>query len=246
MSEIITVDYLSEAKARETEPFKNDEVFEQILTLLLTESSELQQSLVDVSKYAGLDTATGSSLDLIGQIVGQKRELPANAADLGLLTYFGFNGAENSGTFGDLNDVTLGAIFVDQDQISGGVITLGDDAYRFFIRAKIISNTTAATPEEVIQAATFLLDLPEVSYSELNASIYLGLGRKLDDTDGLVSAGIDERVAAYLYIPRPAGVTLFLYDYDPTNVFGFQGSANTLGFGDLTDPSIGGTFAASF
>jgi hypothetical protein len=246
MAEIKTVDYLSEAKARETTPFNNDEVFEQILTLILAQSNQLQQSLADVSKYAGLDAATGNSLDLIGDIVGQKRILPANAAELGLLTYFGFDNAENSGTFGDVNEVTIGSAFIDQDQISGGVITLGDDAYRFFIRAKIISNTTAATPEDVITASSFLLDLPDITYAELNATIYLGLGRKLDETDGLVSAGIDEKVAAYLYIPRPAGVALFLYDYDPDDVFGFEGDKGSKGFGDLTDTLIGGTFASSF
>lgn len=246
MSEINTVDYVQDAISRETTPFINDSVFENILTLVLSQTSELQEALVDVSKYAGLATATGNALDLIGTLVGQPRELPANAADLGLLDYFGFSGVENGGTFGDLNDLSLGAVFIDQTQIDGGVTTLSDDAYRFFIRAKIIANTTKATPEEVINTAAFLFDLPSVSYNELNASIYLGLGRKLNETDGLVSAGINERAVAYLYIPRPAGVSLYLSDYDPDNVFGFQGSSDALGFGDLNDSTIGGAFASSF
>lgn len=246
MAEIQTTDYISDAISRETEPFKSDELFENILTLILTQSLELQESLVGISKYAGLDTAEGDALGLIGALVGQPRELPADAADLGLLTYFGFDGGENTGTFGDLNDVTLGSIFVDQEQLSGGVIGLSDDAYRFFIRAKIIANTTKATPDEIMSTAAFLFDLPSVSYNELNASIYLGLGRKLNETDGLVSAGINERAVAYLYIPRPAGVALYLSDYDPDDVFGFQGNTNSLGFGDLNDPTVGGAFASSF
>ncbi len=243
MAEINTVDYLSDTIGRETTPFEQDPLFEKILTLILDESCNLEDSLVDISKYSGLDTAKGGALDLIGVLVGQGRSLPASTIDIGALPYFGFNGASSAGTFGDLNNPELGAVFLDQNQIDGGTITLSDNVYRFFIRAKITSNTTKATPEDVIQSAAFLFNPPTISYAESNANIYLGLGRKLNDTDGEFSSGIDESSIASQYLGRPAGVGLIIYDYDSEDVFGFEGDSGSLGFGDLLDHEIGGTFA---
>jgi len=247
MSTFNTVDYLTNAIARETSPFIGDISFENILTLLLQEPSQLQEALGNIKQTSSIDDAYGESLDVIGLIVGQERSLPANAADIGLLTYFGFDGSENSLGFGDLDNANTGANFIDQNQLDGGVITLSDEAYRFFIRAKIIANTTSATPNEIISATSFLFGIEEVSYYERSANITIGLGISPDQTTSLAGTGLDIKAVAYAFIPKPAGVNIaFIYNYDPANVFGFEGDIGSLGFGDLDDSEVGGSFAEIF
>ena len=74
-NEFIEVDYLEEARSRITEQFKEKPIFDKYLELLIGGKIELQQVFKDLMQKRSLNTAIGSQLDQIGEIVGQSRTL---------------------------------------------------------------------------------------------------------------------------------------------------------------------------
>src|ERR1043165_731025 len=140
-NEFIVEQYLDTARTRVTEQFKDEVVFDRYLQLLLQGFQRLELIYKDLMQLRSLDTATGAQLDVIGNIVGQDRELIA--ADL--FDFFGMQGALNAASMGDLNLPTTGGIFYGYGTDLGGNIRLDDDTYRLFIRAKIYKNSTTST-----------------------------------------------------------------------------------------------------
>ena len=80
------VQYLEEARDRVTEQFKDKTVFDKYLQLLIDQQDSIQQVFKDLIQKRSIDEATGATLDIIGEIVGQPRELIS--ADL--FNFFGF------------------------------------------------------------------------------------------------------------------------------------------------------------
>ena len=91
MSEITpfeVVPYLEEARPRYTEQFKNKEVFDKYIQLLIYGQEQLQLVFQDLIQKRSLDTAGGEQLNLIGELVGLPRGSLPSAAWEG--SYFGF------------------------------------------------------------------------------------------------------------------------------------------------------------
>lgn len=78
MSEVnpfVIIDYLEEARSRVTEQFKEKDIFDRHLQLILSGKVELQEVFRQLMQERSLDTAIGAQLDQIGEIVGQSRTL---------------------------------------------------------------------------------------------------------------------------------------------------------------------------
>jgi len=151
-------DYLAEARSRVTEAFKEKPVFDKYLQLASSASAEIQAVALDLYNKRWIDTAEGAQLDIIGNIVGQPRELVG--ADL--YTFFGYEGNPASNSFGTVSDPTIGGFYLTAGTSTSGNIILDDYLYRRFIKAKIIKNKTRATPEDVIKFLTFVFDVENV------------------------------------------------------------------------------------
>ena len=89
-------------------------------------------------------------LDLIGEIVGQPREL----IDIDILEFLDSNIHQE--VWGMLLIVVL--VFFSSGQSTKGNIVLSDDMYRLFIRAKIAKNVTRATPEDIMSFCNFIFE----------------------------------------------------------------------------------------
>jgi len=227
-------DYLSVARSRTTEQFKKDSapVFDRYLQLLLSAQIELQDVFKQLLQMRDLDSAEGEQLNVIGRIVGQDRVL----INADLYTFFGFQGALKAGTFGEFGNNLLGSRFLDYGQPTGGNITLDDETYRLFIRAKIYKNTTRSTPEEFIEVVNLIFGTTGTFLSEngnANATVYIsrpltdiekGLLQYINSTDGYPSR----------LIPKTVGVGIGFGEYQSGNFFGFEGVPGAKGFGDYT------------
>jgi hypothetical protein len=249
MSEITpfeVVDYLEEARGRVTEQFKlngeaGGQVFDRYLQLILSEKVELQLVFKDLMQKRSIDTATGAQLDILGDIVGQPREL----IDTALLTYFAYLGYSNAASFGDLNNPTLGGPYHSLgDPLSGNTL-LSDDQYRLFIKAKILKNNTNTTPNQFIEFMQFVFGIDiNLVVAEGNAEFTLMMGRLLSPFEKVLlnytsySSGYPSR-----FVPKPIGVRVNFGEFDATNYFGFQGSPNAKGYGDINDSTVGGVYA---
>lgn len=244
MSEIndfLIVDYLAEARGRVTELFKDQPNFDAYLQLILSEKIELQSVFADLMQKRSIDTATGAQLDIIGDIVGQPREL----IDSSLLTYFAYQGYSNAGSYGDLSDDTLGSPYYSYGDDLAGNTLLSDEQYRLFIKAKIIKNSTNVTPNQLLDFITFVFGITtNFITAEGGAEFTIMLGRPLSSFEKVLlnyvstANGYPSR-----FVPKPIGVKANFGEFNASSYFGFQGSPNALGYGDLNNSAVGGQYA---
>src|SRR5215217_7796337 len=122
------VDYLSEARSRVTEQFKTEDhpIFDKYLQILLSGKIELQEIFRQLMQERSIDTAVGAQLDIIGDIVGQPREL----IDTALLVFFAYQGYPDAQSYGDLNNPQLGGPYYDINNPLAGNTLLTDEQYR--------------------------------------------------------------------------------------------------------------------
>lgn len=213
------VDYLSEARERTTEIFKDKIVFDKYLQLLLHSQIEIQKTLNDLMQLRDVESATGAQLDVIGRIVGQERELIA--ADL--YEFFGFDGALGAEPMGELGS-SEGGVFWSLGTPLGGNRLLDDETYRKFIKAKIFKNTTASTPEEFIAMVNLIFNTDKTYITEGNeAEFTVYFGRPLTNLDKALLDYISY-VQEYptRMLPKPVGVKMnFNYDGIPSGAGGY-------------------------
>lgn len=225
-----STDYLEEARDRITEAFKNKDIIDRYLQLLLDQQESIQQVFKDLLQKRSIDEATGATLDIIGEIVGQPRELIS--ADL--FNYFGFQGALKADTFGDLGISTIGSRFYDFGTPLGGNVLLDDETYRLFIKAKILKNRTASTPEEFLAFVNFLLGTENTAIFEGQSEYTVLFGRELSAFEQVLlnyvstSQGYPSRL-----IPKTVGVRINFGWFLNENYFGFQGAPGAKGFGEF-------------
>ena len=236
-NEFQVIDYLSEARSRYTQQFKYDpvsdegaKVFDSYVQILLGGKIELQEVFRQLMQERSLDTAVGVNLDNIGEIVGQPRTL----ISVDIFEFFGFQGVPNAGSFGDFYDPSVGDIFYDANNPRFGNITLSDDVYRIFIKAKIAKNSTHATPEEVMEFANFIFSTSGSNIQdEGNAAYTLYIGRLLTGFEISLLNYIQktDNYNAYL-LPQPLGVKVNYGNFNYDNFFGFLGTPNAKGFNE--------------
>lgn len=234
-------DYLSVARSRVTEQFKTDDhpIFDKYLQLLIGGKTELQEVFHQLMQERSIDTATGSQLDIIGDIVGQPREF----IDTALLTYFAYLGYPDAESYGDLNNSGVGGFYRGLDDPLAGNTLLNDDQYRLFIKAKIIKNSTNATPNQLLDFIKFVFDSPQNQLIEEGDAAYtLLVGKELSTFEKVLltyisySSGYPSR-----FVPKPIGVRVNYGSYISEDAFAFQGVVGAKGYGDLTNiSSLGG------
>ena len=247
MSEITpydTIQFLDEARERITHQFQDKDIVDRYLQLLTYQQQEIEQVFKDLIQLRSIDTAFGEQLDFIGRIVGQPREL----IDTDLIPYFAFNGYPDAQSFGDLTDGSAGGFYYSFGSPLAGATLLNDTQYRLFIKAKIIKNVTAATPEEFLNFISFVFGVDTNSLiAEGGAEFTILIGKELNSFERLLltySSTSDGYTAPF--VPKPAGVRINFGQFNSENYFGYQGSPNAKGFGDLNNLSIGGKYAQLF
>lgn len=225
-----TVDYLQTARDRVTYAFEDAPVFDKYLQLLIDEQMELQEVFRQLLQERSIDTAVGAQLDQIGRIVGQDRVLIG--ADL--IPYFGYIGALAPESYGSLTDPSVGGFWWDMNKPLAGNITLSDDQYRLFIKAKIMKNITSATPEDVIKFIKFVFGIKNVYISVdseahfvLFVSDDISLFQKV-----LLKYYTEGRFRSY-FVPKTIGVRYDYGQFNPDNFFAFVGVPGAKGYGTL-------------
>lgn len=227
-----STDYLAEARDRITDQFKDKDVIDRYLQLLLDQQESIQQVFKDLLQKRSIDEATGATLDIIGEIVGQPRELIS--ADL--FNFFGFQGALKANSFGDFGNPIVGSKFYDFGTPLGGNVLLDDETYRLFIKAKILKNRTASTPEEFLAFVNFIFGTSTTAIlAEGEAEYTVLFGRELSTFEQVLlnyvstSQGYPSRL-----IPKTVGVRINFGWFLTDNYFGFQGAPGAKGFGEFT------------
>ena len=163
MPSIVEVDYLSQARSRYTQQFKNKPIFDAHIKIFITEITELQDMLQDLIGLRGLDTATGVQLDLIGSIVGQPRVL----VDFTLFPFFGFYEDSTALGFSSLSAPTTGGVLKSLSEGNGEDFVVDDNTYRFILKARIVANISNTTPQGVIDAVNYIVGRTDSAIEEM-------------------------------------------------------------------------------
>lgn len=231
-----TIEHLTLARTRITEAFKGKVVFDKYLRLLLENHTEIEGALKDLMQMRSLDTAVGVQLDNIGRIVGQERELINTA----LLDFFGFEGYPTVKGFGDLDDNSQGGLFYNLGNPLAGNTLLSDDQYRLFIKAKILKNITAATPEEFLYFLKFVFGAETSQITGDGGGEFTVLvGKNLSPFERVLLTYFYEQPngSKYYFVPKPVGVRVNFGQFPQGNFFAFQGVPGAKGFG-TAPPSL--------
>lgn len=198
------IDYVSLAKTRYTDLFKNDEAFDALIRTITTVLNDYQTENEYLFKNAlNINTQKGYGLDFIGRLVKQSRLLTDFSQDI----HFGFEGSYKSDTFGTITDPSVGGVFYSAlSSSTGSGKLLTDVEYRNVIKARIISNSSKGNTNEFMKIANLLSFSTQntVSFDEhgiINLSI-------IKDEYGLLSYFIGRIGTSDNILPIPMGYRL--------------------------------------
>lgn len=194
--------------------FRESRQFECLVKSLFAPANLLHSAFYDLLHKRGLDTADGAQLDGVGQIVGLARSVSRAAA----IPFFGFEGQENIGGFGEAR------MRRETDVAADGFVMLPDDEYRGLLKWKIAANNGHGT-------------MPEIAAALENVfGARLAFIRDRGDAKCQVvfyKSGMPEYVVnnRKRLIPKAAGVGLEITVLDKARPFGFA-DQDYFGFGD--------------
>lgn len=151
---VIVDDYVLDLQDRFTDTFDESPIYKNILKSFAQTLNEQQADLIWLSQnLLNVDVAEKWQLDLIGSLVGQERIL----VDFNLEERFGFEGSYKSGTFGTLADPTVGALWNSLSYTDlTAAIKLSDALYKRVIKARIITNNSTCTRDDILQVFNLL------------------------------------------------------------------------------------------
>ena len=235
-----TIDHLAVGRSRVATQYTESQKFLAFIRALLASSVELEDVLQKVAEQVDIDLAGGVNLDVIGEIVGISRIIPASVQ----LAFFGFQDNVAALNFGEEGSLGVGARFFDEGEPYLATSVLNDPEFRLLIRAKIVKNHALGTNEDVIAGMAYLFSggmAIQVAVEDVGGmAIQVAVGRTLTYLEKALISNLD-------ILPRPSGVRISQrVTYSTTNYFGFDGQISALSFGEEGLPSVGGQFAEEF
>ena len=229
---------LSEARDRLLWQFKNSENLCKFIMLFVDQAQEIYDLTIDAQEQRTLAIATGSQLDVIGELIGQER-----VGITSILGLFGFYDDDTAESFSE-NGVG-GGRFIELNESATGPRYLEDSEYRRYIIGKIYKNhLRGATATELALIATTILDsvtkcqLIDVGNSgNVMYYFYAPDGITRDDELLITSVKNDARSEKQRIITAGAGINISSYVVGGgDSIFGFSGDSdpNTGPFDELT------------
>jgi hypothetical protein len=149
------LDYQTIVDSRITDLVRNSPLFRAIQTSFAGIVQSKQDELFALQEAIfNIDKSTGKNLDLIGEIVGQKRQLIGIDDN----PYFGFDEVPNAQTFGSTTNPSTGGVFrsIINNPYSTNVRGVDDATYRLLLKARIISNKYTGTINDTLKVINIL------------------------------------------------------------------------------------------
>lgn len=200
------LDYHAIALENSSSLLNESPIFQALLMAIIDYYQEQQLDLIWLSEnLLDIDNAKGWQLDLIGLVLNQPRLLAS--FDTGV--YFGFEGAYQAGTFGTLDDPTVGAPWFSSAGYNPSTSKrLSDDQYRRILKARSIKTTSKyCNHSELLEIVNLLSDSTNSTIdvpSHGNLTIYT------NDPEGFVSYFLSRSRTSDNILPIPLGVKVTL------------------------------------
>jgi hypothetical protein len=248
-----TVDHAATAVSRLTGLWQDKAKWKAFLAMVAGAFDDMEPVLqvimqlddVDAVDQTGAHIVSGVNLDVLGKRIGQPRRITHVVP----LMYFGWDDDTLALGWGEEDDEQAGGSWYEDGQATYADALLDDPTYRVVIRLRRLKNSTPMVNfETIIQALLFVFpDMATIGtyaliLQEVTATIVFGLGRQPTDLE----------LAMLRYsgaFPKPAGVDLSCYWWPyGTDTFAFDDDLdpNAAGWGEESDPTLGGVFAEEF
>ena len=231
------IDHNSLYKTRLLEQFKQSSNLIGLIDALQLGQEDLETTLHQMLTLRSINTAEGAQLDIIGEILGQSRDV-VNATDI---PFFGYeNATELHDGYGTESSGEYGARYKLLAESTGTIRTLSDTEYRVFLKAKVYKNVSILTINDMILALTDMFDATVVVISEISPkNIAIAIASPMPTE--IIALVTNNDV-----IPRPAGVGVdnLQFAAGDGTIFAFLGFVGGGTFGTLTNPTVGGTYQA--
>lgn len=230
------VDHQDAAKKRLIIQYKESDTIRLYLDAVLSLANDLERVFCDLLLKRFIDTAEGVNLDIIGELVGQPRVL----IDASIIEFFGFEGDPTARGFTSLSSPETGGRFRSVNESTTGNITLTDEDYRLFIRARIIKNNTRASREDIIAMIIFVFGAADVEITEGDRAYLVNIGKVLTNNERALVQSTD-------LLPKPQGIKANYAFNDPDAAFSFasiSSPSSVNGFSTLSAPDTGGEFSS--
>ncbi|PVZ86697.1 DUF2612 domain-containing protein [Serratia sp. S1B] len=185
----------------------------QTIGLLLYETQRLFESSIELANILNINISTRYALDLVGRHVGMGRVMKSFVPK----TFFGWDAVDTAYGF------NIGLFYRYKDSLTDS-ITLDDEDYRFFIKAKAAKNYQSPVIENITFAvrnllgrASFVIDNYDMTMNIVTPSTELTPFRlyAIQHLDILV---------------RPVGVSYQYLVITNAKPFGWLGNTNAFGF----------------
>lgn len=191
-----SIDYNALAKTRYTDQHRFDAVFDAIIQTVTTQRMQRQAQYQEFADtFLDIDKSKGKALDVIGKIVGQKREL-GNFINR---PYFGFQGARLAQEF------NVGYWYNMLNPPEGELKILNDEEYRRLIKARIIKNRTNNTRNDLLQIMNYLTGNQETRAFDVSHGV---IRLTMLDESGIAAYFLNKRYDKDSIIPIPLGYRL--------------------------------------
>lgn len=207
MSSIAQVDHVQLGLSRIITQFRESPKFNAFIAGLLAISNDVEAGLQKMQYLADIDQMTGANLDTIGIIVGVSRIVP----DVVSLTWFGFDDTGTWATcFGEEGIPNIGSRFFEEGETIYSTTLLQDPEYRLILRARIVKNNSACTPEDILAGMRYIFNVPDIKYSDATTPGYAGPAMSFSIAVGRPIYAYEQAIITVLDIlPRPAGCNIF-------------------------------------
>lgn len=182
--------------------YQNSTNLKRYIQVFASVFQELYETFLEIESLRTIDLATGSQLDILGDLVGLKR-ISTTPFD-GI--YFGFDGEIGAETFGTIGDGDVGALFRTATG-SGAAASqiLDDELYRKYIEAKALRNHRRMTIPNMIDIVLYITGEPSVEITESSLSFNLHFPRTLSNAAKV-------RISTEGFIPKPLGIGITFTD----------------------------------
>ena len=212
---IKTLDYLSDYYDLEPSLFRESDNLHRLFQSIFSVYHEQQINLLWFSEnILNIDAAENFHLDFIGRLVGQDRFLVGFNAE----TYFGFEGAYKSDTFGMSGVPYVGGYWNSRRYFNAVTARrLSDDEYRRIVKARIISNRSNCSPNDLLEVINLITNRTDNTTQTVQHGI---ITVKSKDKTGLLSYFVDNIDNKANILPVAAGVRLNLGHIEGEDYFG--------------------------
>lgn len=188
-------EYLSLITSQHSQKIKFVESIKAVISPVI----DCHNMLSNLSEFHDLETADGKCLENLAHWTGVPLIIPGAEQ----LEYFGFVDQENSLTFGETDDPTVGGYFRESGQSGTGGLIPSGDFLRRLIKAKILKNKSTGHINETKEILKLVLnhDQFKVIDNENMTVTFKNLAEQFTNT---------HKILIQLFFPLPLGVQLII------------------------------------